>query len=64
MSEDKQKPFVFNKHSDTPDTKPHQHRCNGHLEDALEGLLAFDIIKPFGVFFECQEPPRYKPNQK
>ncbi|KAL9539013.1 hypothetical protein MBANPS3_010521 [Mucor bainieri] len=60
--------FVFNKHSNSPDTQPHQHRCNGHLEDVLEGLSQWpmDVAKPFGLFLSClksqpgQEPMRYK----
>ncbi|OBZ86580.1 hypothetical protein A0J61_05374 [Choanephora cucurbitarum] len=70
MSKEGQEKFVFNKQSNHPDTKPHQHRCNAHLEDFLEGILAFDLVKPFGVFLDClrsqpgQEPPRYQPKDK
>ncbi|CEP20120.1 hypothetical protein [Parasitella parasitica] len=69
MSKDNQNnSFVFNKHSNTPDAQPHQHRCNGHLEDVLEGLSQWplDVSKPFGLFLSClksqpgQEPARYK----
>lgn len=61
--------FVFNRHSDKKvDPKPRQHRCNGHLEDFLDGISQWpmDVSKPFGVFLDClksqpgQEPARYK----
>ncbi|KAI8991051.1 hypothetical protein BDF20DRAFT_842384 [Mycotypha africana] len=64
--------FEFNKHSNTSKRKPQQHRCNGHLEDVLEGLTQWplDVAKPFGLFLTClrsqpgQEPPRYKHHEK
>jgi hypothetical protein len=47
--------FPFNKHSETPNSKPQQHRCNAHLEDVLEGLSQWplDVSKPFSVFLSC-----------
>ncbi|KAI9247934.1 hypothetical protein EDC94DRAFT_570318 [Helicostylum pulchrum] len=61
--------FVFNKHSEkNPNGQQVQHRCNGYLEDVLEGVSQWpmDIAKPFSLFLSClrsqpgQEPPRYK----
>lgn len=47
--------FQFNKHSNAPSTAPQQHRCNGHLEDVLEGVSQWpmDVSKPFGIFLNC-----------
>lgn len=55
MSKDEDKGFVLNKRSEAPSSKPQQHRCNGHLEDLLEGLTKWpmDVSKPFNVFLEC-----------
>ena len=53
---DDQTKFVFNRHSDKIETpKPHQHRCNGHLEDVLDGVSQWpmDVSKPFGIFLDC-----------
>ncbi|KAI9253401.1 hypothetical protein BDA99DRAFT_519672 [Phascolomyces articulosus] len=58
----------FNKHSTGPsDAAPQPHRCNGHLEDVLEGVSSWpmDVAKPFSLFLQCiksqpgQEPVRY-----
>lgn len=48
--------FTFNKHSDKkPSAEPVQHRCNGHLEDVLEGISQWpmDVAKPFSLFLSC-----------
>jgi hypothetical protein len=55
MSNDQNDKFPFNKHSEATNTKPKQHRCNGHLEDVLEGVSQWpmDVSKPFNVFLSC-----------
>ncbi|CDH52947.1 predicted protein [Lichtheimia corymbifera JMRC:FSU:9682] len=65
--------FPLNKHSSGPSNRGAKpHRCNGHLEDLLEGLSTWplNVSKPFSVFLECmrskpgQEPPRYSEQQQ
>lgn len=55
--------FAFNKHSNAPSTPPKQHRCNGHLEDLLEGISQWpmDVSKPFSNFLAClrSQPGKY-----
>lgn len=60
MSNDDQskESFVFNRHSDKVENpKTHEHRCNGHLEDVLEGMSQWplDVSKPFGLFLDCMK---------
>ncbi|KAI9470616.1 MAG: hypothetical protein EXX96DRAFT_585072 [Benjaminiella poitrasii] len=72
MSNDEKNKITFNRHSDAPNKPPKQHRCNGHLEDVLEGLSQWplDVTKPFSLFLAClksqpgQEPLRYKQNKE
>jgi hypothetical protein len=59
--------FTFNKHSDkNPSAKPIPHRCNGHLEDVLNGMSQWpmDVSKPFSLFLSCLKSQPGKKKKK